>query len=685
MKFNYRTAAALMLGIALASGGMTAEAGVRLRQDDPFEKLKTYDFQNREAVAALQNMIQQAQADKAQTARIEQKLLTVLQAPNATFAGKQEACRMLWIVGTARSVPTLAKMLPDAQFSDIARYALERNADPSAGKALRAALTATKGKVRIGIINSIGDRGDAEAVASLKPFTTNADPLVAEAAISALGKVGTEEALAALRTLPAGNPLVGHAMLRCAERFAAAGKKPAAESLYLSLATAQQPVVVQTEALRGLVLLQSPRAASVALADLKSPDYGLQTVAARVGGGLADPKATARFIAAWPTLPVPAQIVLLTALTDRREAAATLIALRAIESQDAALRQAGIQSAGLIGGAKAVPRLLELAVKGQGGDRDAARQALASMPGAEAEQAILQTARQGSPEERATLMAVLADRPTPAAISTLMAAANGTDTRVAAEALRSLGRVGGQAEYGALVTLLATTRSDEVRDAARDAVVSTGQRLGDRDHAADPVLAALPAASGADKGALLTVLAETGSDRALEELNHAVASSDSDVKQAAVTALADNWADDRALLTLQHLAKSDGNKAIRVQALRGSLRLIGQDDKTPADAKVGRIANALTMAERPEEKRQALGILRDCRVDQAMELAAKLLDDPELFPEAADTVLYLAAPQRKDNRDEPAVKGTATTAALDKVILLTKDDNQRAQAQKLKG
>jgi HEAT repeat protein len=657
-------ALALALAACVSGSAVIAGAGVRGRQDDPYEKLKSYDFQSREAVAAVLGLIQQAQTDKKQTTEIEDRLVGVLEDPRSTLAAKEETCRMLWIIGSARSVPTLAKMVVTPELSDIARYALERNVDPAAGKALREAVGKTTGKTQIGIINSLGDRGEADAVGTLQPFTRNPDPLVSEAAITALGKVGTDGALAVLRTLPADNTVVGHAMLRCADRFAAAGKRPAAERLYLSLANAKQPIMVQAEALRGLAVLKSPRAAGVALADLKSPDAGLQQVAARVGASLTDPQVTGRFVAAWPGLPVPTQIVLLTGLADRREAAATPIALRAIESQDAGLRQVGIQSAALVGGGKVVPRLVDLAVKGQGGDRNTARASLARMPGEEAEKAILEAARQGTPEERAALMGVLADRPTPTALAVLLDAANGSDDRVAVEAVRALGRVGGPQEQGTLVNLLVGTQSDAVRDAAREAIVAIGQRDGDRSRAAEPALAALPTAPTPGKIALLSVLAETGGDRALAALTAATNSDNADIKQAAVTGLADTWGDSRPLPLLMILAKSDPNKAIRVQAMRGSLRLIGQDDHTSPEDRVNHIADALMVAERPEEKKQALSILRNCRVASAVELTA---------------------PQKRDNRDEPAVTGAATTAALNRVIQLTKDDNQRALAQKLKG
>lgn len=684
MKTICRVASLLTLVVLIPGAALSAGAGGRPTQDDPFQKLKSYDFQDRSAVEAIQKLVQQSEGDKAKAAQIEARLIPVLEDPAASFAGKQEACHLLWVIGSARSVPALKKMLADEKLSDIARYALERNSDPSAGKALRTALMTATGKTKVGLINSLGERGEADSVASLRPLTTNSDPLVAEAAITALGKIGTDGALAGLSALPADRPLVGQAMLRCAERLAAAGNKAAAQHLYELLARPKRPNVVRAEALRGLVLVQSPRASELALDALTLTDPYLEQVAARIVGTLPDAGTTAKAITAWASLPIHTKIILLNALADRKEPAAAPLAAEAIKSINPALRMTGIQAIGRVSGGKAVPVLMDIVLHGEGSDKGTARESLANLPGADVEQGLLTLAKSGNAEARVALVGILADRPSPAAIALLLEEAQGTDTRLAVEAVRALGRVGGTKEHGALVTLLATTTSDETRDAAKDAVLSVGQRLGDRDQAAAPILLAYPGATAAGKAVLLPVLAEIGGDRALETLTLAVASTEPQVKQAAVNALADNWGDSRPLPTLLNVAKTDSEKVLRVQALRGYLRLISQDERMSGEEKVQKIADALAVAERPEEKKQALSVLRDCRVTPAVEQAAKLLDDPALFSEAADAVIYLAGPQKKGDRELAAVKGAATTAALDKVIKLTKDDAQREQAQKLK-
>ena len=685
MKPTRRIATALTLLALGAGAAVSASSGAQnAPQDDPFEKLKTYDFQSRGPVEAIRNLIDQSVADKTATSQIEQKLDAVLDDPAATFAGKQEAARFLWVIGSGKSVPSLAKMLADDKLADVARYALERNADPGAAKALREAVTTTKDKTRIGVINSLGNRADADAVPVLKPLVTSTDTSVSEAAIMALGKIGTPAAVTTLRALPPDNTQAGRAMIRAAERLAASGKKADAQKLYEGLAGESRPNVIRAGAVRGLAAMQSPRALAVSLSALKSSDTYLQQVGAQVLGQLNTPGATAQAEAAWPTLPSASQTVLLTAWADRNETSAGSLALQATESADPAVRQAGLYASGRIGGVKAVPRLADVVAHGQGGDRNSARQALAGMSGVDIDNAILQLAQTGQPDVRGAMLTLLADRPTPTTRAALLTAAKGSDARASVQALRALARIGSATEYPQLVTLAVSTSNDDVRDAARDALVSVSGRMGSADQAAEPVLAAYAGASPQGKSVLLPVLANIGTDRALAELTNATKSGDTTVKQAAVTALAETWNDTRPLPALLTIASNDSDKSLRVQAVRGYLRLVQQDERMGGEEKVNRVAQALQAAQRPEEKKQALNVLREARVPQAVELSAKYLDDPDLFTDAANTVIYLAGPQRRNNRDLPAVKGQATTAALTKVIDMTKDDNQRSQAQKLR-
>jgi len=102
---------------------------------------------------------------------------------------KAKACQKLAVVGDKSAVPALAALLTDPQLSHYARFGLEPVPDPSADDALRAALKKVKGKLLVGVINSIGVRRDRKAIADLEKLRHDSDTEVARAADAALARL----------------------------------------------------------------------------------------------------------------------------------------------------------------------------------------------------------------------------------------------------------------------------------------------------------------------------------------------------------------------------------------------------------------------------------------------------------------------------------------------------------------
>jgi HEAT repeat protein len=156
-------------------------------------------------------------------------------------------------------VPALAALLPDKDNSHMARYALERITAPEAGEALRKALPQLCGKLKIGVISSLGARRDEASVPALAALLCDGDAaIVAAAAAHALGDVGSAAAAEALgkvvkTTCPVLKPAAADASLACAERLLAGGQKPAAIAVYKSLGGDDQPKHVRLAAKRGLL------------------------------------------------------------------------------------------------------------------------------------------------------------------------------------------------------------------------------------------------------------------------------------------------------------------------------------------------------------------------------------------------------------------------------------------------
>jgi HEAT repeat protein len=123
---------------------------------------------------------------------------------------------------------------------------------------MRDALGKTKGRVKIGVINSLGVRRDAESVSALIALLGDSDAQIAGAAAAALGKIGNAQAAGALKNFQAKAPealklVAADAYLACAEQLLAAGKKAEATAIYMALAKPDQPKHVRTAAMRGLL------------------------------------------------------------------------------------------------------------------------------------------------------------------------------------------------------------------------------------------------------------------------------------------------------------------------------------------------------------------------------------------------------------------------------------------------
>jgi len=177
---------------------------------------------------------------------------------DAKYAGKQYACRELSIIGTDQSVPVLAGMLTNQEYSDMARYALERIPGEAVNKALLEALPKAEGNAKVGIVNSLGERGCEAAVAEIGKLVAGSDVTLSGAAISALGKIGSPAAGAALvdaETSVSGDAnkwLYYDACLKCADQLLADGKKAEAKKLYVVVNKTDVPGRFRMQAIKGI-------------------------------------------------------------------------------------------------------------------------------------------------------------------------------------------------------------------------------------------------------------------------------------------------------------------------------------------------------------------------------------------------------------------------------------------------
>jgi type 1 glutamine amidotransferase/HEAT repeat protein len=389
-------------------------AAASARTDNPYETFLAYKYgDSRDALVAIEEDIRAA--TQARRKEIEATLSAALASPEATYDAKQFACRMLRRIGTAESVPALANLLGDEKLSHMARYALEDIPAPAVDRALRAALRGASGSIKVGIVNSLGERGDTGAVDALGKLLTDEDPAVAVAAAAALGKIGGSDAIGML----AGARSVGNQELRqmmfrsylqCADRLLAQGQAQTSATMYNAVYASDWPVSIRAAGLRGLAASRGEDAVDLVAGALADGSPGIQAMAVKLARDVPGTPATRQFAALMPSLAAPVKVGLLAALADRGGIAARTAATAAARDQETSVRTAALKALAVLGDSSTIPLLAEAAATSTGEERQAARESLARLRGRDVNAAILTAAHTATPVVRAELIRAWAQR-----------------------------------------------------------------------------------------------------------------------------------------------------------------------------------------------------------------------------------------------------------------------------------
>jgi HEAT repeat protein len=665
-----------------------------LAADDPVAALSSYNAgQNSAKLTAVENAVRAALVDPAAARAMEARLAAVLDGSAAPEA-KDFVCRQLRVIGTAQSVPALAKLLGDERLSSIARYALQAIPDATAGDALRAALKTVTGGALVGMANSVGERREADSVPALVPLLENKDPAVVDAAVAALGKIGGPDALDALRAVASNyepsaadgglrNEVkltdavkaklnitgLANAVLQCAEGFAQDGDPGLAGQIYARVAQAERlPKAPRLAALRGLTVIAPAEAAPFILELLKGDDAGLRVAAIGMARQLPGESASP-VVGALDQLPTPVLPALIAALANRHDATLVPALLKLARHDDAAVRLAALQALGMLEAtAESAKLLLQAAATGQGAEREGAREALRRARGAAMDVALAEAIRGSNAGLRAEAIRVAAPRGARTALPELLRATADPDQTVRIAALEALASLADADQLPVILERLGKAADSAERDAAVKAAVAAARARPDAKARATPLIAALGTAPPEAKVALLGALAELGGANALAAVSAAAKDGDAKVRGAAIGALA-GWPDASAMDALIAIARSTDNPTHRIVALRGFLQQVEQPGRTPEQA-LAFYQQALAVADRAEEKKLVLAGLSTVSNLAALKLAEPFLADAALKDEAGLAVAKIALGVANAAPEEARAAATQVQAAVQNPAVL---------------
>jgi len=678
IKVTVMITAILCCGLAVTATAATDMAAF----GQLLEKAKGYDFgKSRTDLTAISDIIRQASGTP-EIKEIEKQLDEFLKS-DAKYAGKQFVCRELSVFGTEASVPALAPMLTDANMSDMARYALERIPGEAVDTALRDALAKTSGNAKIGIINTLGVRGDKKAVGALAELVNDANQMTAGAAIASLGMIDDPAATEALATLAKAKDKVAAALkgqvldayIRSADRMAAKGQKDAATAIYEQLYAEGQPAMIRAAALKGLIMNAGDKTSEVMVEALKSNDKQMQTIAIGLLRDIAKPDVIKAAAEQMGNLAAAQQVQLLAAVSDCKDNVALPAVLAAVKSTDSGVKVAALNAIGTLGDATTIDVLVQTAVASKGAEQKAAQESLYRLKGADIDDTILKKIDGAEPKAKVELIRSCDQRVIAASAPALMKLVKDDDGQVRAEAIKALRGVARPGDIPALIELqLAAAGND--RGEMEKTVVAVARKIPADKNPAEKVLAALPNAKDLDaKSSLMSVLGKLGDPAALPVLREALGDKDDKIKDAGVRALSD-WPTAMPAADLLKVAKESQNPVHKTLALRGYVRLTGLESDRPAAETIKMYQEAMSLAKEATEKRMVLSGLGNTKGVEALEMAGGYLDDPELKQEAEAAVVKVAETTIRSNPQK-------TKELLDKVIAQTTSETVKGQAQQL--
>lgn len=515
----------------------------------------------------------------------EQELVAVLTS-DADEATKAATCKQLAIYGSAASVEALEPLLTNERLASWVRIALEAIPGPEANAALRRSTALLKGRELIGVINTLGVRGDADAVPLLLTRLSGGDDDVAGAAAAALGRIGGKAAIAGLEsrlksTNDSHRDAVAEACVVAGSALLADNQANEAASLAKVVREADVSEQRHAEALRLAILAGGDTAGDLLTEAFYLPSRRLFAMAITTARSMPrESAADAALMAGVEGLlagkgPDSRAAILLDVLAHRGSAAAVPLVLRLAGDSPQPVRIAAIKAAGQLGDAAVLQPLLAAVADADEAVAAAARASLAALTGDAIDAALIE--QLGSDDQAVLIAVVEAIRARQLdATARLVGLLDHAEEAVRVAVLRALGSVGDLDAMDVIIVRVRAPAGTAEAEAAKLALLEAAVRMPDRNSCAERLARALGSAEDAAEAdlVLLETLAAVGGEKALATIRSAARSGARELEDASTRLLGTWMTADAAPVLLELAEANDG--AFRGRALRGYLRIARQ-------------------------------------------------------------------------------------------------------------
>jgi HEAT repeat protein len=625
-------------------------------------------------------------ADTTISAKEKERALIQVLRSDAPPDEKAITCKKLAIYGDDDAVPALAPLLTDERFASWARIALEAIPGSAPDNALREAANELHGRLLVGVINSIGVRRDAGSVSVLTRKLRDSDTEVASAAAVSLGKIGGRQAANALRRAlrkapePV-RPAIAEGCVRCAEHFLADANRADAVKLYDAVRQAPLPREKILEGIRGAILARGSAGIPLLLEQLQSNERDFFNIGLRVARELPGNPATKAVAGVFGDASPDRKPLLLLALAERGDPAATPVVTEAARNGEKKLRVVAIEILDRSGDSSALPVLLTDATDEDPEISEASLAAVTRLAGNDVDSELFARLGDSSGKMRRALMILAARRGIEKALPIIVQSVGDPDAETRGAAIQALSALGGNNEVAELARAMEKSQIPAERAHIENVLVTLSGRIGTE--CVPSLLLLIRSAEPENRKAALHALVAAGGSEALAAVAAGTGDKDQSFQDEAVRTLShwpDSWPEDAAVAEpLLRTARTDGNSSHEILALRGYLQFLLGDEKLDKDDKLAKLREIMPLLQRPEEKITAIAVLQGIPAPAALELLSAFASEPAVADDAC-AALVQAATQKKPSLSIEQRRQALQLAVQDS----TREETKQKAAEALK-
>jgi len=613
--------------------------------DRAIEKLKTYQFgDSRAPLSDIESLVMQTieENDKKMMASRLGELLD----SEISFAARQFICQQLRVIGNEEQLPVLTQLLIDNEYYNIAIFALETNPSPEVDKILLNSLSQLDGEQKIAVINALGERGAGNSIKVLTPLLSDAEERIVEATALALGKIGTAEASQALKKAMRDaderryKSLAVNYMM-CANRLRASGNADAAAIIYREIADQNLDERLLMRAYYGLVKAGEEDVIRFVSEAIRSQDEVVRRLAYQLIIETSGEEATLGFCGLCAHVPADDQILILDALADRGDPAASTHIVDYLQNKNKAVRLTSIKALASLGDETVVPVFMQKVVGDDADESAAARKALYRLRGDIVDDEILKLISDQSLQVRTEAIKALLARNVVKSTTNLLQLLKDSNENIRIESWNALAEMGSEKEISPMIAAWIQSKNSKEINVAEEAVVKVFRKIKSKSLPTSEIVTAINTVDDKDlKISLIHALGRIGENDTLPTLKDFLKSSDPDIRTAAIRALS-WWPSDEILPDLRTVVTSTTDETDKIIALRGYIQLIGNESDRESDETIKLYDDAMTLTWRNEEKRMVLAGYSQIYSINALITVEPYLTDDKLKNEAAAAVIRI--------------------------------------------